>query len=219
MPSSNDPDVIQIGDSSGFHAIVPRIVDQYLGGLKYENLSCCANTGFDGYYTIAEFMLRNTPSIKAVVLYMSLNNPPRDPATVADRGGWRRRSHAKRLWLAGSVHFAAYIVGTRGDPADQCIPSATPSSSRGCCLSMQLGRTSSSLFEPTKDGGPNTMLHRTAEKHSQMLSAMLCGPTGVSPLAGYPGPITPAIFSALGNLIRKLNWDGWLISPPGIMQS
>ena len=35
----NQPDVIQIGDSSGFHGIVPRIVDQYLGGLRYENLS------------------------------------------------------------------------------------------------------------------------------------------------------------------------------------
>ena len=40
------PDIIQVGDSSGFHAIVPRIVDQYLDGLKYENLSCCANTRF-----------------------------------------------------------------------------------------------------------------------------------------------------------------------------
>jgi hypothetical protein len=74
------PDVIQIGDSSGMHGIVPGIVDQYLGGLKYENLSCCANTGFDGYYSIAEFMLRRVPGIKAVVLYMSLNNPPHDPA-------------------------------------------------------------------------------------------------------------------------------------------
>ena len=26
------PDVIQIGDSSGLHGIIPRIVDQYLGG-------------------------------------------------------------------------------------------------------------------------------------------------------------------------------------------
>ena len=76
------PDVIQIGDSSGFHAIVPRIVDQYLDGLKYENLSCCANTRFDGYYTIADFVLRNTPSIKAVVLYIAWNNTPGDPTTI-----------------------------------------------------------------------------------------------------------------------------------------
>src|SRR5204863_2272705 len=30
------PDVIQVGDSSGFHGIVPGIVDQYLGGLRYQ---------------------------------------------------------------------------------------------------------------------------------------------------------------------------------------
>ena len=41
---------------SGLHGIIPRIVDQYLGGLRYENLSCCANTGFEGYYAITEFM-------------------------------------------------------------------------------------------------------------------------------------------------------------------
>ena len=83
-----NPDIIQIGDSSGLHAIVPRIVDEYLSGLKYENLNCCANTGFDGYYSIAEFMLRNKPSIKAVVLYNSINNPPRDPlATPTDLVG------------------------------------------------------------------------------------------------------------------------------------
>jgi hypothetical protein len=75
----DQPDVIQIGDSAGLHAIVPRIVDRYLGGLKYENISCCANTGFDGYYTIAEYMLRHVPTIKAVVLYITLNNTPRDP--------------------------------------------------------------------------------------------------------------------------------------------
>jgi hypothetical protein len=76
------PDIIQIGDSSGFHGIVPHIVEQYLGGFKYANLSCCANSGFDGYYAIMSFMLRHVPSIKAVVLYMTLNNPPRDPAMV-----------------------------------------------------------------------------------------------------------------------------------------
>src|SRR5713101_3574688 len=62
------PDIIQVGDSSGLHGIVPAIVEKYVPGLRYENLSCCANTGFDGYYTITEFMLRHAPSIKAVVL-------------------------------------------------------------------------------------------------------------------------------------------------------
>ena len=79
----DQPDVIQVGDSSGFHGIVPAIVDQYLGGLRYENLSCCANTGFDGYHAIADFALRQVPSIKAVVLYISLNNPPREASRLA----------------------------------------------------------------------------------------------------------------------------------------
>ena len=76
-------DVIQIGDSSGHHGIVPAVVDQYLSGLRYANLSCCANTGFDGYASIAEFMLHHVPTIRAVVLYISLNNPPHDPASLS----------------------------------------------------------------------------------------------------------------------------------------
>lgn len=75
------PQVVQIGDSSGLHAVIPRIVDQYLDGLKYENMSCCAITGSDGYYSIAEFMFRNVPSIKAVVLYTSWHNGPAELAS------------------------------------------------------------------------------------------------------------------------------------------
>jgi hypothetical protein len=71
------PDVIQVGDSSGFHGVRPDIVMRYLGGLKYVNLSCCAALGYRGYYGIADFMLRRNASIKAVVLYVSLNNLPR----------------------------------------------------------------------------------------------------------------------------------------------
>lgn len=71
------PDVIQVGDSSGFHGVEPDIVMRYLGGLKYVNLSCCAALGYRGYYGIADFMLRRNPSIKAIVLYVSLNNLPR----------------------------------------------------------------------------------------------------------------------------------------------
>jgi hypothetical protein len=98
------PAVIQIGDSSGLHAIVPRIVDQYLEGLKYENVSCCANTGFDGYYTIAEFMLRNSPSIKAVVLYLSWQNAPRDPARMpTDMIGGGDHMRNALGWLAPFV--------------------------------------------------------------------------------------------------------------------
>jgi hypothetical protein len=86
------PDVIQVGDSSGLHAIVPSIVEQYVPDLRYANLSCCANTGYDGYYTIAEFMLRHVPSIKAVVLYVAWSNTFQHPDTLkADVVGSRDR--------------------------------------------------------------------------------------------------------------------------------
>jgi hypothetical protein len=71
------PDIVQVGDSSGFHGVPTDVVMRYLGGLKYVNLSCCAALGYDGYYGIADFMLRRNPGIKAVVLYVSLNNLPR----------------------------------------------------------------------------------------------------------------------------------------------
>ncbi|HEY6331995.1 MAG TPA: hypothetical protein VI756_21885, partial [Blastocatellia bacterium] len=70
----SSPDVIQIGDSTGFYGVNPDIVSSRLGGLRYVNLSCCANMGFDGYYAVSHFMLRRNPSIKAVVLYFSAFN-------------------------------------------------------------------------------------------------------------------------------------------------
>lgn len=75
--ADTSPDVIQVGDSSGFHGVRPEVVMHYLDGLKYMNLSCCANMGYRGYYAIGDFMLRRNRSIKAVVLYVSLNNLPR----------------------------------------------------------------------------------------------------------------------------------------------
>ena len=71
------PDIVQVGDSSGFHGVRSDLVMRYLGGLKYVNLSCCAALGYRGYYGIADFMLRRNPGIRAVVLYVSLNNLPR----------------------------------------------------------------------------------------------------------------------------------------------
>jgi hypothetical protein len=75
--AESSPDVVQVGDSSGFHGVNPDVVMRYLGGLKYLNLSCCAGMGFRGYYGVADFMLRRNPGVKAVVLYLSLRNLPR----------------------------------------------------------------------------------------------------------------------------------------------
>jgi hypothetical protein len=70
----SSPDVIQIGDSSGFYGVNSDLVTSRLDGLRYVNLSCCAPMGFDGYYAVAHFMLRRNPSIKAAVLYIGAFN-------------------------------------------------------------------------------------------------------------------------------------------------
>jgi hypothetical protein len=95
------PDIVQVGDSSGFHGVRPDIVMRYLGGMKYLNLSCCANTGYDGYYAIADFMLRRNPGIKALVLYISLNAMPHARLVGGDRatgGAERIRGSFTDLW-------------------------------------------------------------------------------------------------------------------------
>jgi hypothetical protein len=71
------PDVIQVGDSSGLHGVNPEVAMKYLSGLKYVNLSSIANAGFDGQYAIADFMFRRNRSIKALVLYVTLNQLPK----------------------------------------------------------------------------------------------------------------------------------------------
>jgi len=171
------PDVIQVGDSSGFHAIVPRVVDQYLDGLKYENLSCCANTGFDGYFTIADFALRNTRSIKAVVLYITWNNTPRDPTTVetAVVGGDDRIRNAfgslapftspftlsARLDVVRPVYNLGHTLKQPGlQPFDAIWPDFIQ------------------FLRANRGWWPEHDAHQAAEKQKQTF-ASFCGPTGV----------------------------------------
>ena len=75
--ADSSPDIIQVGDSSGFYGVRPDVVARYLGGLKYLNLSCCAGMGYNAYYAMADFMLQRNSSIKAVVLYISIRDLPR----------------------------------------------------------------------------------------------------------------------------------------------
>jgi hypothetical protein len=79
--SSSEADVIQVGDSSGFHGIRPKLIEKEVGNVRYFNLSCCANTGFDGYYDVAKFALNHDPKLRAIVLYITFNNLPR-PALI-----------------------------------------------------------------------------------------------------------------------------------------
>ena len=74
--ADSEPDIISIGDSSGFFSIQPTIVNRYTHGLKYINLNTGFNHTFEGFKGIAEFMLRRSTSIKYVVLYILPARPP-----------------------------------------------------------------------------------------------------------------------------------------------
>lgn len=65
-----NPEVISVGDSSGFFSLQATVINRYTDGKKYVNLSTGANQAFDGYKAIAEYALKHTPSIKYVVLYV-----------------------------------------------------------------------------------------------------------------------------------------------------
>ncbi|MBV8566958.1 MAG: hypothetical protein JO273_16005 [Methylobacteriaceae bacterium] len=94
-------DFVQVGDSSGFHAIIPNLVEPYLGGMTYANLGCCGNTGFSGYYHIAKSVVANDHKLKAIVLYVSLNNLPREELVLGDKsigGGDRIYSSFAAPW-------------------------------------------------------------------------------------------------------------------------
>src|SRR6266705_1702559 len=68
--ADSKPDIISVGDSSGFFSIQPTIVNRYTRGLKYINLSTGGNHTLDGFKGIAEYMLEHSKSIKYVVLYI-----------------------------------------------------------------------------------------------------------------------------------------------------
>lgn len=78
--------VAQVGDSSGFHGIDPRIVERLLPpGQAYVNMSCCANQGFVGYYNVLKYTLEQSPSIKYAVLHFTPYTMPR-PETWSEDG-------------------------------------------------------------------------------------------------------------------------------------
>jgi hypothetical protein len=66
----SEPDIISVGDSSGFFSIQPTIVNRYLHGFKYVNFSTGANHAYNGYLAMAEYMLQRSHHVKYVVLYL-----------------------------------------------------------------------------------------------------------------------------------------------------
>src|SRR6266568_6101983 len=79
----SDPDIISVGDSSGFFSIQPTIVNRYTHGLKYVSLSTGANQAYAGYKAMAEYMLQRSHHIKYVVLYLFPNLIPSDEVLAA----------------------------------------------------------------------------------------------------------------------------------------
>ncbi len=69
-------EIIQVGDSSGFFGVRPLVVEQRIRPFTYVNLSCCANTGWPGYYEIAKYHLRRNTNIRLLVVYVTPYTPP-----------------------------------------------------------------------------------------------------------------------------------------------
>jgi hypothetical protein len=65
----SDPEVISVGDSSGFFGLQSRIVNRFTNGHKYLSLNTGANQAYIGYQGIAEYMLRRSPHLRYVVVY------------------------------------------------------------------------------------------------------------------------------------------------------
>jgi len=61
---------IQIGDSSGFYGVIPNEVTA-TAGISYLNMSCCGDTGWEGYYYEAVLAMRRSPTPRLLVLHVT----------------------------------------------------------------------------------------------------------------------------------------------------
>jgi hypothetical protein len=83
----SDPDIISVGDSSGFFSLQSTVINRYTDGLKFLSLNTGANQAFIGYQGIAEYMLQRSRKIKYVILYVYPQLLPQDEVLrVADLG-------------------------------------------------------------------------------------------------------------------------------------
>jgi hypothetical protein len=161
--------------------------------LKYENVSCCANTGFDGYYTIAEFMLRHVPTIKAVVLYISLNNAPRDPETVISNvvGGEDRLRSAFGP-LSGLTSPATLAL--RHDVLERVYNLGSTFKQSALVPFEDLQPEFAHSIQETRGWRPEGDIHRLPEQQRQKMTE-LCGPDNRRVMGGHlPHDYTRDIF-------------------------
>ena len=70
----SEPDVISVGDSSGFFGIQSTIINRYTKGAKYLSLNTGANYAYLGYRSVAEYMLRRSHHLKYVIIYAYPNS-------------------------------------------------------------------------------------------------------------------------------------------------
>ncbi len=66
-----DPNIIQVGDSSGLHSVQPPVVMSHIPGWNYLNMSVATNLGYNGYYNMARLQLERSPNARYLVLYTS----------------------------------------------------------------------------------------------------------------------------------------------------
>jgi hypothetical protein len=95
------PDIISVGDSSGFFSLQSNIINRYLDGKKFVNLSTGANHAFDGYKGMAEYMLRRSKNTKYVVLYMFPQLLPQD--RVIEQGDLGRILYAQLVSIKAAL--------------------------------------------------------------------------------------------------------------------
>lgn len=72
------PDIISVGDSSGFFSLQSTIVNRYTGSSRYLSLNTGANHAYDGYFGLAEYMLRRPHPPRYIVLYIFPHYVPSD---------------------------------------------------------------------------------------------------------------------------------------------
>ncbi|MFO1150478.1 MAG: hypothetical protein U1E62_19025 [Alsobacter sp.] len=120
------PDILQVGDSSGFHGVQPPIVAEMLGLRRYINLNVFA-FGYPGYLEMARHVLERNAGIKVLVLYVTAMATPGpgfdDEGTHYGADIWREFNSVAHSWshipsLAYRKDILRELYGGIGAPTD-----------------------------------------------------------------------------------------------------
>ena len=125
------PDIIQVGDSSGLHAVQSPIVESYLGGRSFINLSVASNLGYPGYLALARRMMERSGSVKVLILYFTAGGAAPREALLTGRdtmgpdlqrefaSPFNRLFHVPSLGLRRDVTETVYYLGGRLNQRDR----------------------------------------------------------------------------------------------------